>query len=287
MFKIGDFSRLTQVSIKALRYYDEIGLLKPAHIDRFTHYRYYTADQLLRLNRILALKDMGLSLDQIGGLIQTDLSAARLRDILHEKQAELQRELTEQQARLARVEARLRQIEHEGQAPAYDVVIKNVPAQRVAMVRAVVAHYAEGGRLFGELFGYFQACGVDLSVTHPWMSLYHDEGYRESDVDVTAAAPVERIERPLPDHDRVRVIDLPAVETLLSVIHRGPYQDAGPAYTAMLLAIQAHGYTISGPYRELYLHGPDPQIDPAAYVTEIQFPVRQETDPADQGRQYK
>lgn len=61
MFKIGEFSKLSQVSVKALRYYDELGLLKPASVDRFTAYRYYSADQRPRLNRILALKDLGIA----------------------------------------------------------------------------------------------------------------------------------------------------------------------------------------------------------------------------------
>ncbi|MBI5961699.1 MAG: MerR family transcriptional regulator [Chloroflexi bacterium] len=274
MFKIGDFSRLTQVSIKALRYYDEIGLLKPAHIDRFTNYRYYTAEQLPRLNRILALKDLGLSLEQITDLIQTDLAPARLRDILQQKQAEIQRQLTEERARLARVEARLRQIEREGQAPAYDVVVKTVPAQRVAAIRAVVPTYADGGRLFGDLFGYLQACGIDPLSTTPWMSLYHDEGFRERDVDVTVTAPLDRIALALPDRDPVQVIDLPGAEIMLSVIYRGPYEDQAPAYAALLMHIQAHDYCVSGPNRQIYLQGPGPQLDPADYVTEIQFPVQ-------------
>src|SRR5258705_13654304 len=104
MFKIGEFSRLSRVPVKTLRYYDEIGLLKPAHVDPFTDYRHYTLDQLPRLNRILALKDFGLSLEQIAQLMRNDVSAEQLRGILRLKQAELQHELDATQARLARIE---------------------------------------------------------------------------------------------------------------------------------------------------------------------------------------
>jgi len=97
--------------VKTLRYYDEIGLLKPAQVDRFTGYRYYSEDQLPRLNRILALKDLGLSLEQIGRLLDDDLPPAQLRGMLRLKQAEIQQCVEEEQARLARVEMRLRQIE--------------------------------------------------------------------------------------------------------------------------------------------------------------------------------
>jgi DNA-binding transcriptional MerR regulator len=111
MFKIGEFSRISRVSVKTLRYYDGIGLLTPARVDLFTGYRYYSADQLPRLNRILALKDLGLSLEQIAALLDDDLPPAEIRGMLRLKRVEIQQHLEEEQARLARVEARLKQIE--------------------------------------------------------------------------------------------------------------------------------------------------------------------------------
>jgi DNA-binding transcriptional MerR regulator len=79
VFRIGDFSRLSLVSVKALRYYDELGLLKPARVDEFTGYRYYAASQLTRLNRVLALKDMGLSLEQIALLLDKEPTPDQIR----------------------------------------------------------------------------------------------------------------------------------------------------------------------------------------------------------------
>jgi DNA-binding transcriptional MerR regulator len=111
MLRIGKFSRLSQVPVRTLRYYDEIGLLKPAQADRFTGYRYYSVDQLPRLNRILTLKDMGLSLDQIAQLLEDELSPAEIRGMLRLKRAQIQQHIEEEQGRLARVEAQLRQIE--------------------------------------------------------------------------------------------------------------------------------------------------------------------------------
>ncbi len=89
MLKIGDFAKLTRLSVQTLRYYDDLGLLKPVEVDRYTGYRYYTYDQLPRLNRILALKDLGLSLEQVGRLLAEDLPAAELRGMLRLKRAEL------------------------------------------------------------------------------------------------------------------------------------------------------------------------------------------------------
>src|SRR5579883_1927439 len=134
MFRIGDFSRMTQVTVKALRHYDDLGLLKPAHVDPFTGYRYYSATQLPLLNRILALKDLGLSLEQIGPFLDRDLSIDQLRALLLVKRNEVQHEIEAENARLQRIEARLRQMEQQSMVAGYDVVIKRVEEQAVASI---------------------------------------------------------------------------------------------------------------------------------------------------------
>src|SRR5512134_633312 len=132
MLKIGDFSKLAHVTIKTLRHYDRLGLLQPIWVDRYTGYRYYAIEQLPRLNRILALKDLGFSLSQIQELVQVELPAQRMRQLFDQKQRELQHLLAEEQARLKRVAERLRQIEQEGSLPAYEVTLKSIPAQLAA-----------------------------------------------------------------------------------------------------------------------------------------------------------
>ncbi|NDJ77997.1 MAG: MerR family transcriptional regulator [Chloroflexi bacterium] len=269
MHKIGDFSRLSQVSVKALRYYDEIGLLKPAHIDPFTNYRYYSSEQLPRLNRILALKDLGLSLEQIGLLLVDELPVAAMQAMLSDKQAEIARAVEEQRARLARVEARLRQIEREGQPPAYDVVLKPVEPQLVLGARDVVACYGSGDELFGRVVQHLGRHGLDPASCYPLQTLYYDPEYRESDVDMMVAAPLPR---PVPDGDGVHVEELPGVR-VASVVHQGPYDALGGAYRALLEWLDTHRYCITGPNRNLYLQGPGDDADSATFVTEIQFPV--------------
>src|SRR3712207_5989503 len=150
MLKIGHFAKLGQVSVKTLRWYDELGLLKPAQIDRANGYRYYSVEQLPRLHRILALKGLGLSLEQIAMLLEHDLPAGQLRGMLRLKQAELQQRIAEEQHRLLHVEARLRQIEDEAVSYDYDVVVKSVEPALVASIRAVVASYPDVGALTAE-----------------------------------------------------------------------------------------------------------------------------------------
>src|SRR5215216_1294862 len=103
MIRIGDFSKLSRVSVKTLRFYDEMCLLKPIEVDRITGYRYYEFDQLPRQHRILALKDLGFSLEEIGRLLEGDLSTEQMRGMLKLRQAEIRQ----------RVELWLRQIEQE------------------------------------------------------------------------------------------------------------------------------------------------------------------------------
>ena len=117
MLKIGDFARLSQVPVKTLRYYDDLGLITPARVDEFTGYRYYSVDQLPRLNRLLALKDLGFSLDQIARVLNEGVTHGQLRGMLMLKRAEVEDRLSEEQQRLDRIEARLREIEQEDTLP--------------------------------------------------------------------------------------------------------------------------------------------------------------------------
>ena len=269
MFKIGEFSKLSRVTVKTLRYYDTIGLLKPAEVDRFTSYRYYSVDQLPRLNRILALKNLGLSLEQVSQLLDKELSADQLRGMLRLKQAEIQQRVGEEQARLARVAARLRLIEQEGKMPTQEIVIKQVEPLKVAALRDIIPTYGDQGPLWDELVAFMMQHGVE-SVA-PCLTIYYDAEHRERDVDVEVCEPVDAS---LPDHPRIQVRHLPAVEAMASVIHEGSYDDFNETYVALLTWIEANGYRIVGPNREIYLRGPEHGGDPESYVTEVQFPVR-------------
>lgn len=152
MLKIGEFSRLSMVSVKALRYYDELGLLKPTRVDEYTGYRYYSTSQLTRLHRILAMKDMGLSLEQIVFLLDKELTPEQIRGMLRLKQVELQQQLVEGQARLARVEAWLQAFEQEAIMPAYDIVLKSVVPLRVARARGIAPNMEQLGPTLDRLF---------------------------------------------------------------------------------------------------------------------------------------
>jgi DNA-binding transcriptional MerR regulator len=228
MLRIGEFSRLARVSVKALRLYDRLGLLKPAQTDEFTGYRYYSSGQLPRLNAILALKELGFSLEQVALLLDEGSPLERARAMLELRRDEARRALEAERDRLARIEARLRQMDREGAVPTHEVVLKAVGARRVAAVREVLPTYGDIGVLFGELRGYAERHGVRAG---DWISVWHDEEFREENVDGEAAFTTDD---PLPEDGRVRQAELSALGSMACTVHQGPFSTIGGAYAALL-----------------------------------------------------
>src|SRR5262245_46193358 len=152
MIKIGEFSKLVQVPVPTLRYYDQVGLLKPVHVDRWSGYRYYSASQLPRLHRILALKGLGFSLEQIAVVLAEGLTPEQMRGMLRLRHAQISQQLVDMQHQLAEVEVRLQQIEREEQLSSYDVILKRVEPLLVASVRAILPSHSAVGTLFGEVY---------------------------------------------------------------------------------------------------------------------------------------
>ena len=145
MLKIGEFSRLSQVTVKTLHHYDELGLIKPVHIDPVTNYRFYKVGQLPRIHRIMALKEMGLSLEQIGLMLKKELPTDEMRGMLRLKQAEIQQEMREAQKQLSMVEFRLRMIDAETNFPNLDVVIKKLEPLRILSFFVETSKNRDGG----------------------------------------------------------------------------------------------------------------------------------------------
>lgn len=273
MLKIGDFSKLAHVTVKTLRLYDQEGLLKPAWVDRFNGYRYYTVDQLPRLNRILALRDLGFSLGQIHALLDEALPLEQLRSILRRRQADLLSQLQAEQARLSRVEARLALIEREGQPPAYEVVVKNVPLMRVASIRQVIAHAdllpQSRRQMHLELNQWARSEGVQTSSL--WMALYHNPGYAEQKIDLEVAATLSPAPK-LHENGRVVLRTLPAVPQMASAARCGGPDNLTDVHQALYSWVSTNGFRITGPLRELYMDDPSPHGGFAS-MTEIQMPV--------------
>src|SRR6201988_3400238 len=135
MFRIGEFAQIAQVSARQLRHYDQLGLLRPDHTDQKSGYRYYSIRQLQRLNRILALKDLGLSLEQIRPLIEDQISSAELRGMLTMRRAQVEQSLQAEEARWRHIDSRIAEIDRQGRIEGYDVVVKPVAAMAFVSLR--------------------------------------------------------------------------------------------------------------------------------------------------------
>lgn len=275
MLKIGEFSKLVQVPVPTLRYYDQVGLLKPVEVDSMTGYRYYAASQLPQLQRILALKGLGFSLEQIANVMASGVTPEQMRGMLRLRHAQISQQLAEAQSQLTEVEVRLQHIEQEAQISSYDVILKQVEPQLVASVRAILPSHSASGSLFGEVYeelGAYvsKALGPNPGEGGQTMVLWYDTEFKEQDVDGAAAF---RLRCRVPEHGRMRVHELPA-SLMAATIHHGSYNTIGAAHEAVITWIETNGYRIAGPDREVYLYNTPPiRLDDPSYVTEIQYPV--------------
>jgi DNA-binding transcriptional MerR regulator len=289
MLKIGEFSRLSQVTVKTLHYYDELGLIKPAHIDPATNYRFYTIQQLPRIHRIMALKELGLSLEQIGLMLDEDMPSEQIRGMLRLKQAEIQQEMREEQRQLALVEFRLRMIEAEINFPELDVVIKHLEPMRFLSffdhprsdlsVEELLAHRERVADILRKAIeaGVIQHTGVVYDVFHgetimPFHAPELGERQHEILIGVTEAQESVTLE----GIGQLTVRNEPAVETAATLfIKPTPGDLAGFVEQATLLRRWAilHGYQPHSLMRFFHHRGPLQTNNPADFVHEAQLPV--------------
>jgi DNA-binding transcriptional MerR regulator/effector-binding domain-containing protein len=303
MFKIGEFSRFTRVSVKTLRHYDELGLLRPRVVDRFTNYRYYSADQVPRLNQILALRELGFSLEQIGRLLDAELSPEQLRGMFLGKRDEIVDRIRAEEAQLGRVDAYLSQLADAGTGndqarydrarndqARYDIVMRRIEPVLVASVRSWVVEETHTpdeqmevadpvGAIFEEVEQYvarFQA-----RAPLPPATIYHDREYHASGQDLEVVVPLTIA---IPQTERIRVYELAGWASMACLIHSGGYEDLMQTLAALLRWVELNHFEIAGPMRESYLRFGADQAGyelPESYlathahelVTELQLPV--------------
>lgn len=273
MFKIGEFSTIARVSDVLLRHYDRIDLFKPAWVDPTSGYRYYTIEQLPELNRILALRDLGLSLEQIGRMVADDVSAEEIRGMLALRKAQIEQALAEERARLRRVASRLKQIEQRGAQPRYDVVEKSLAEQPYLAIREPVPHLRTAGWLYYQIIEAVQQTRVP--GLGPCMALFHDPVFRVEHADFELGFLLDEfsdIELPLPEGRVLAPRVLAPVKRALTCVHIGPWPEIHLGFAAIGGWIESHDLQIAGEPRELYHNLVPPEQDDELIV-EIQIPV--------------
>lgn len=278
MFTIGDFAGLGRVSVRMLRHYDAIGLIRPAHVDPHSGYRYYTAAQLRVLNRVIALKDLGFTLQQVKSMIEDKVEPTELRGMLRLRRAELAAQVERDAARLAQVDARLRLIETEGHMDTGDVLLKHLPPIRVAMLSATATSYDDPTSitenltpLYPRLMELLKQHGI--AITGAPIAYYQAAPTEPGDETITvhAAFPVA-VPRP-PGEPGFEVVELPPVEHAASALHEGSMSEAFRTGQKIANWIDDNGYRPVGPgfAREVYLECPPGEFD--RWITEMQVPV--------------
>jgi DNA-binding transcriptional MerR regulator len=275
MFQIGEFSRIARVSTAQLRHYDKIGLFQPTHTDDTTGYRYYSATQLPQLNRILALKDLGMSLEQIARLLENDVSAAEIHGMLTLKKAQVEQTLRDELTRMRSIEERLWEIETEGVLSDEDVVLKAMPEQKFLSTRRVVPTVADGFRLMYEIQRLLpQRAG--RSIVGNFGLIFHADDFAMENVDVEMGFLLEQDffdTLPLPDGDVIRVRSVPAVETMATLVRVGIHNNSVGHYGALGTWIERHDFQLAGPGWEVFIQPFVPGKEDEA-VIEIRLPVK-------------
>ena len=274
MFKIGEFSKIAQVSGHLLRYYDEIGLLKPAQIDQWTGYRYYSSQQFPILNRILAPKDLGLSLDQIRRMLAEDVSAEEIRGMFALRKAQIEQNLQADLARLKHIESRLRRIEQGEMNDDYEIVIKSIPTQRMLAFRSQFPSFASVGKLISEMQTSLPKRINRKSIGH-LTALLHNTMYGDNVVDLEMGFMLNQSfngDVALSNGIKMRMQELPAVKTMATAIWVGSPFESFNCRGAIATWIETNGYEINGLGREVFIVPPLPGREHET-ILEIQYPL--------------
>lgn len=267
LLTIGQFSRMTRLSIKALRLYDSRDILNPAHIDSQTGYRYYHFSQLRRAGLIKTLRAVDMPLDEIKLVLASEDNSETLQSLLSHK-SRLQERLADQERMLSHLETIIRA---EEQAMPLEVTINAVDKQTVASLKVhtsletIKNDIPRGFARFGQLIeaGGMQPLGAPLLV-------YHDVIDQESDGDVEICFPTSA---DFKGADGIAVRELEAGQ-MATAIHTGPYENITPLYHKLVEWIHEHGYQIVGPPREIYENDPR-MVAPPELRTRVEFPVAQ------------
>lgn len=263
MIKIGDFSRISRTSIKALRYYDEVGLLRPAHVDNASGYRYYSGRQLPVLSRIIFFKKLGFPLREIKLILTKDASVADLRRILEIRRADLLKNLREQQLHLREIDTLLKRIQIEDRPSSPEVFIRTLEPRRIASLRSRLAGYTGLDGLLSRLQAGVPDTHREAGCGAIWHRCLHADDAIDCEAFVT-------LTRDVPPARGIRVRNLPPT-IVASFFHDGPEETLSSGFASAIETINSYGYEVAWPMQEFYFStAGDSNFD----VTEVQFPIR-------------
>lgn len=268
MYTIGMFSKINRITTKTLRHYDEIGLLKPEQVDEFTGYRYYTTGQLPKLHQILALKQMGLSLQDIKEIIDNPTA---LNLFLKLKEEEIKRNIKSEEMKLSQIRS-LSNLSENAVDFMYTPVIRDIPKVTVASIRKTISNYDELYYISRNIMEK-ELIRLQCEKFEPnyCFTMYHDGEYKEKDIDVEVC---ERVTYKREDSEIIKFKEIAAVENAVSILHKGSYAKFREAYAFIFKWIEDNNYDIIGNPRECYIDGIWNKESEDEWLTEIQIPIK-------------
>lgn len=267
MLKIGDFSKLSRISIRMLRNYADLGLLIPAEVDDSTGYRYYSESQLPRAERIQMLKNMGFGLSTIDDILKKFQDSKEMEQFLQVRRTELKDQERIIQERLHVLDHAINHLKKEGNL--YNVTLKTLPERYAASVRQVIPSYSQEGMLWDILNHETASQNVRLAVPGYALAVYHDEGFRDSDVDVEIQLAV------VGAYKDTEHVTFKKTDTILmaSSTYTGSYDEITTVNKAVANWIYENGYELEGSPFCIYHVGPCDTANPEDLVTEVCYPV--------------
>lgn len=263
LYKIGMFAAMNRITVKTLRFYEEQGLLFPAHVDGENGYRYYTMDQMETIHKITALKRAGFTLEEIKKLnVEEDEKA-----FLQKKKAALLEQIAELTRQMAVIDGFLSGEKATLQTP---VLVKKLPAVLTAVTKRRIHSYDEMFSMMPQMGAEMERLGCECAIPEYCFTNYLESGYKEEDILVEAC---EAVTERKPDSERLYFKEFPEAEAAC-IFHKGSYDRFSESYAVLLRYIEENGYEISGEIRESYIDGVWNKEREEDWLSEIQIPVR-------------
>ena len=270
MLKIGTFSKLSRISVRMLRYYEEMGLLAPNEVDTATGYRYYGEGQLMEAERIRALREMGFGIGAVREILSACHDPAALEQLLRIRREELCGEIQAAKQRLLLLETTLKRVGKDGIVENYNVTVNEIPGRYAASLRKSIPDYAREGELWGQMMEETAPQHIQMAEPCWSMAIFHDKEYREESVDVEIQMAVKGR---YTDTPHVRFLELPP-QLVAAVTCKGSYQQMAGVNQALSSWIAGNGYEMDGPMFNIYHVGPAQTQDPEEWITEVCMPVK-------------
>ncbi|MEJ9176833.1 MerR family transcriptional regulator [Bacillus cereus] len=268
MFKIGDFSKLSSISIRMLRHYDKVELLQPVKVDEQSGYRFYSADQLKKVNQIQTLKAMGFNIATIKEIIECD-NIDTIKEKFFNRSAQVKEDMNNLQKQFRLLEGSMKMMREDVVEMNYHVSIKEIPERTVASVRKIIPSYNCKGDLWSILMQEIQI--GNISIDHPSYSIavFHDSEYKENDVDIEIQLSI------LGKHENTKDVAFKKIESthVASITVNGSYEQMTAVNEAAAKWIETEGYELAGPMFNIYHVSPAMESDPNKWVTEVCYPI--------------